>query len=244
MKQHNRYQCRYHSKTDTGFTLIELMMAMALSAMVIVMIATAYWTQTHSSRAEMEKVGLQQNMRSAMFFIQRDLMMAGYDVDIDNTPNPVFLQANVDGNGNPVLSFQYNADTNNDGTVDNNEFRTITYSLFDSAADADAAVDDLQRQPGGQAIAGNIEAMEFVYSLAPAGGGAATTVTNVVAAANLPRIRAVGVTLLARTENAIQAAGSINRTYTGLGGTVWAFNDGVQRQIVSAWILCRNRLRP
>lgn len=224
---------------NDGFTLIELMIAMALASIIMAAIGSAYWIQTQTSREQQMVVEMQQNMRAAMFLLERDIMMAGYDNDNNNPPEPTITVAQIDGNGNSELEFEYIAeddgfDNDGDGTTDEaNELETIHYRLFDSSADTDTLIDDLQRRPGDPPIAGNIEEIEFFYTLADG------PPTLTPAAADLEDIRAVGISIIARTS--AEARGGDTRSFTLLSGTVFnPPNDGFKRQLVTANIKCRN----
>lgn len=221
------YQARQASK---GFTLIELLVAMAVASIMMALIVGAYWAQTQTSREQQMIVAMQQNMRTAMNFFKRDIMMAGYELDNDNT----FVTANANTLSFRILADEDNIDNDGDGTTDEpDEEETIQYSLTDTAGDADALNDDLQRQAGGEAIAGNIEDLEFLYTLVDG--------TQTTAPATLEDIRAVGISLLVRTAHETRATD--NATYTTLDGTNWGpYNDGFRRQIVRARVQCRNML--
>ena len=64
---------------NCGFTLIELMVAMAISIIVLAGIYAAYQAQLRSHITQQAVVDIQQNLRSSMYYIQRSLRMAGYN---------------------------------------------------------------------------------------------------------------------------------------------------------------------
>lgn len=220
---------------NKGFTLIELLIAMAVASIMMTLIVGAYWTQTRISREQQMVIDMQQNMRVAMNFLKRDLMMAGYGLDNDDT----FETADSD-----VLEFSYVADrdgidNDNDGTTDEgDETETVFYELYDAHSDGDS---DLRRElrdgpgdepkPRGQAIALNIEELEFLYTLVDG-----TTTTD---PADLEDIRAVGISFIARTAH--ETSSTDNQTYTSFSGTEWGpYNDGFQRQVITGMVQCRN----
>lgn len=82
-------------KKTNGFTLVELMVTMAIASLVMVGIYSAYSTQQKSHTVQQQVGEMQQNIRSAIYMLEREARMAGYD------PWP------VDG-----------VDNNNDGTID------------------------------------------------------------------------------------------------------------------------------
>lgn len=223
---------------NSGFTMIELLVAMAVASIMMAVIGGAYWAQARTTRGQQLVVEMQQNMRTAMFFLQRDLMMAGYDADPNDGIDSTILLAQFDGNDNPEIQFTVYADddgidNDGDGTVDNNgELRIIHYRLFDSSADPDTLLDDLQRQANGPAIAGNIEALELLYILEDG--------TRVLEPADPTLIRGVGISMLARTE-AESPGVRDTQIYTSLsGGIIGPFNDSFNRQLITATIKCRN----
>jgi len=69
------------SEKKSGFTLVELLVAMAVGSIVVALVMTTYWTQTMTKKNQELVMEMQQNIRSALFFMQQDLMMAGYGDD-------------------------------------------------------------------------------------------------------------------------------------------------------------------
>ncbi len=76
-------QARTHKK---GFSLIELMTALALTSIVLVGIYTMYFTQTKSHATQQVVVDMQQGIRMAMFLMEKEIRMAGYDPTDSNVP--------------------------------------------------------------------------------------------------------------------------------------------------------------
>lgn len=207
---------------NSGFTLIELLISMALGSILMALMAGSFWTQMRTSREQQMVVAMQQNLRAAIFIMERDILMAGYDNDRNNAPAATITAAN-----SIQLTFEMVDD-------DTNTVQTIAYSLFDSDGDG---MDDIGRSIDGvlppAAIAENIEGIEFFYTLA--NGTQTTMPTN----AQLGNIRRVGISILART-----AAGTShldNRPYFALSGQKYdPFNDHFVRQLLTANVNCRN----
>lgn len=124
-----------------GFTLVEMLIAMAVSAVVLTGVMTVYSHMQQSSAQQIATSVLQQNQRGALDIMERELRLIGMDrnqsgnfqitdvrkysiVDAASTAVP-------DGNGSPVLRIQ--VDDDHDGILDGNE--TITYSLYDRDGD-------------------------------------------------------------------------------------------------------------
>ncbi len=212
------------AKGCEGVTLIELLVAMGTMSIIMAVIVAAYWTQTQISREQQMVVEMQQNMRSAMFILTRDIMMAGYDNDDNAPPTATILTANPD-----AFSFQYVNDANNQVA--------INYSLYDALGDGDL---DLGRSIDGgtrSAVAENIEAIEFFYTLND--GRQSNAPASLIPPGNPGQIRSVGISLLARTASETRTIDS--EVYTALSGaTIGPFGDHFRRQLLTATVKCRN----
>jgi prepilin-type N-terminal cleavage/methylation domain-containing protein len=212
-----------------GFTLTELLVAMALSAIVMASVGAIYYQQQKSFLAQEQIASAQQNLRTAMYFMEREIRSAGYDPT--QKVNPSIQVAN-----NNSITFQ--ADINGSEAIDAGE--TITYSLYDSGADGDT---DLGRNNGGgnRPLAENIDALNFIYLngasppsvLDDDGLGNVTT--------NINQIRSVQVTVVARTGRA-DPGYTDARIYTNLQGQtiLGVQNDNFRRRSLSTTISCRN----
>lgn len=125
-----------------GFTLVELLIAMAVSAVVLSGVISVFAHMQDSSAQQIAMGTLQQNQRGALDIMERELRLIGMDRNQSNNFNITdvrkysIVKQNVtdaapDGSGSPVLRIQ--VDDNNDGILDGNE--TITYSLYDRDGD-------------------------------------------------------------------------------------------------------------
>ena len=233
-----------------GFTLVELMIALALSGVVATGIYSAYTAQQKVYLAQDQVVEMQQNIRGGMSLLEREIRMAGYDLFKTAgagitvaTNNQLTFTQDLDEDGDlntgtdpgDTISYTINGDANNDGEVDSSGVSTVGRTTGAGVV----------YQP----IAENIQAMEFLYTLADG-----TTTTGPVAAATLPDIRDVQVTILARaakvdrtfTNNRVYCPGSnpYNGTVSGCvsaGGKSWGpYNDNYRRRLLTATINCRN----
>jgi len=163
-----------------GFTLVELLVAMAISGVVMAGIYTAYSSQQKSYVTQEQIAAMQQNLRAAMYVMQREIRMAGYDPtgsgnfgitdirlkDIDD---------NLDVNGNSSLEFTI--DQNDDGNLGGGD-ETVYYCIYDyPTAAPDGRTDLAQRHGpkvgggGRQLLAENIEALGFAYAFDANGDG-------------------------------------------------------------------------
>ena len=228
-------------QNNSGFTLIELMVALVLTSLVTMSIYGVYESQNRSYIAQERVTAMQQNIRAALFLMCRQLRMAGYDHT--GTAGAGFDNATSDD----TLIFTYVADddgrdNNGDGEVDElGELTTISYDLYDAYDDGDTdigiQVDGAARRP----VAENIEQIEFFYTLMDDSTDPPTvTITTTPPAADVDQIRAVQITVLVRADRPDQEVNN-TLTYSTPGGTDWGpFNDGFRRRMMTTAMKCRN----
>jgi type IV pilus assembly protein PilW len=183
--------------TYKGFTLIEMMLALAIGSILLASIYTFYIGQQKVYAIRELVAEMQQNARIGMALMAREIRMAGYNPA--GIPGVGIIEA-----GPHVI--RVTMDLNDDGVIAGDE--DITYSLYDSGRDGDL---DLGRQPGGgrnDPVAENIASLDFVYTLADG------STTSTPAAPG--QIRMVQVFLSAHTTKPDQAYPSNGgyRTYT------------------------------
>jgi type IV pilus assembly protein PilW len=57
----------------SGFTLVELLVAMAISTIVLTLIYQVYRTQLRTHTTQQELVEMQQNLRAALYLTEREI---------------------------------------------------------------------------------------------------------------------------------------------------------------------------
>jgi type IV pilus assembly protein PilW len=217
-------------KSDRGFTLVELLVAMAISGIVAGAIFTAFQSQQKSYLIQDQVTEMQQNLRAGTDIMVREIRMAGYD-PYGNS------DAGITAAAEKIFTFTLVADddgydNDSDNTTDEvGELKTIQYDLYDAYSDGD---NDIGRKVGAKkrAAAENIEEIEFYYTFADG--------TNATAPANPSEIRSVQITILARTEHK-DSKFSNSKNYTTPSGGQWGpYNDGFRRRLLSTTVKCRN----
>lgn len=113
-----------YQKNNAGFTLIEILIAMAVGGIVLAGIYAAYTQQMRVNNTQRLVVDMQQNVRVAMLFMERDIRLAGF--------NPTGTATSIDGGGNtgPV-------------GIDNAGTNSITLSWDDTGGEFDNRDNDL-----------------------------------------------------------------------------------------------------
>jgi len=220
-----------HIKSNKkGFTLVELLVAMAISGIVAGAIFTAFLSQQKSYLVQDQVAEMQQNIRAAMDIMVREIRMAGFDPYGDSGAGVIKAEGET-------FTFTLSAeddgyDNNSDNTTDEKgELETIQYDLYDAYSDGD---NDIGRQVGAKkrAVAENIEEIEFYYTLADGNNANATT--------NYSEIRSVQIAILARAERE-DSKFSNSKNYTTPSGANWGpYNDGFRRRLLSTTVKCRN----
>lgn len=66
-------------KPQAGFTLVELLIAMAIGMIVLSSILSFFVTQNHAYKLQEQIAEMQQNVRTGMDMMVREIRMAGYD---------------------------------------------------------------------------------------------------------------------------------------------------------------------
>jgi len=208
------------SLNEQGFTIIELLVSMAVFLLAIGAIYSTFQTQHKSYLMQQEVAAMQQNLRAAMFYMQREIRMAGCDPL--GTAGAGIVTKNSDS-----ISFTEDvrgdsAGSDPDGDL-NDPNENITYSLNGG---------NLVRDTGGgnQIVAENIDALNFFYLDA---NGSETAV--------LADIRSVEITIVARISRPLRASPN-NVVYKNQRDDpiLGAQGDRYSRRRLTSAIKCRN----
>ncbi len=111
------------SMKQTGFTLIELMIAMGLSLLVIAPVVSLFVSLGRSYTTQEVTAEVQQNVRSGLDFMLHDLRMAGLDP---------LGSADAGIEVADIVKIRVTSDRNLNGTIDESDDESVAYS-YDSA---------------------------------------------------------------------------------------------------------------
>ena len=206
--------------SNQGVTLIELMIAMTIFLLVLGAIYSTFQSQHKSYLMQEEVAAMQQNIRAGMFYMTKEIRMAGCDPTGNAGAGIVTATANS-------MSFTEDVRGDADGSdpdgATNDPNESIAYALSGN---------NLVRDTGGgnQVVAENIDALDFVYL--DADGNPTATLTD---------IRSVEITIVARTGRALRATKDNNLYKNQQGDTILgAQNDNFSRKSMTTFIKCRN----
>lgn len=224
---------------QNGFTLIEVLVTMAISIVVLGGIFVTYSNQQKTYVSSDHLAEMQQNLRAAILIMSSEIREAGCDPTQKANAGVISATSVQFHFTRDIAGHAINAEQGDGELDDPNENITFGFSLTndgnsDGIADAGAA--NLGRNTGGgfQPIAENIQAIEFNYILDDG-----TTAFNPTAS-QLFDIRAVQISVLARA-SAIDKTFTNNITYITATGATWGpFNDNYKRRFMAATIQCRN----
>ena len=195
------------NRSESGFTLVELLVSMAMAGIVVGVIYAAYTIQIRIYTEQGKVAEMQQNIRGAVTYLRHEGVMAGY-----NPRDERHASCGVPGGTTAVApgvhtatasEFGFSMDLNGDGDcADTGE--NVTYTVYvDAANTPKLGRNDNTNAAAQQPVAEHITHIQFVYLFEPPekGSPAAATAkapTSTPTAADLDEIAAVQVTLLAR----------------------------------------------
>jgi len=210
-------------RSSHGFTIVELLIAVAIAGIVMGGIYSVYLSQQSSYAAQTQVTALEQKVRAAMYFMQRDISMAGCDPSgranariLTADANSIRITEDLNANGDPG---EYNED--------------ITYDLYTSGG-----IQKLGRKSPfpahNQPVAELVDALDFVY-LDAEGNVLPTPVSDP------KQIRSVQITLVVRADEP-DPQFSNTTIYRNQAGTplFGPANDHFRRRLMTAEVLCRN----
>jgi type IV pilus assembly protein PilW len=205
----------HDAKNEKGFTLIELLVAMVIGSIALAGIYGAYRAQLKSHVTQNAVVDVQQNLRSALYFLQKSIRMAGYEhhdnkdakarleLDfLDTDPERDFNEGGFDqpsgaaSDGNRIA---FTVDTDGDGVIEVDDTEIVAYRL--------SAGNELQiwKEVAPDAwewiaIAENISRLEFVYLDEDDNTVNLSTGTALEKRAKADSVRSVGIILEAQVD--------------------------------------------
>lgn len=189
----------YNKKVESGFTLVELLVAMAIASILLAIVGSIFYSLNKGMSGENTRMALQQGVRSAVSVMAGDLR----EVGLDSHTKKRFKITKASRS-----EIRFSSDLNLDGELDNNE--TFTYILIGS--DLKMAVSNTADP---QPLLSNVQDLQFRYfkendvEIPLTGSGATSEV------ADTDEIRSVEI-FLSATEKYWGGSSSERRSYRTL----------------------------
>ena len=183
-------------KSQAGFTLSELLIAMAISLLLLAGMVMAFTGQSRSYNTQQEITALQEDLRASLDMMSSEIRLAGYDPT--KKAGAKILKATA-------TEFQFTLDITNDAgtgpsdgdTNDANE--NIRYAISGTGS-LGRETTTASGASGLQPMAENIEHLAFDYLMADG------TWTSGPALTDLKQIRAIKIAVLGRTARGTSTA--------------------------------------
>ncbi len=240
------------SLTSAGFTLVEMMIALAVGGIILTGLAITFKKQSDTKLIQEDVTELLQNGRVARALIADDLRMAGYygtngpgvnDLALYPFPNTNAVTPTSGALRENSLTVRYFEDNPISGPPA--AIKTVGYDLYDSTIDGDTVADNmgwtnsnlLPKRP----LINDVDGLEFLYTLND-GTSAVNALTTTPTLTQVPFIKAVTVTMLLRGKFDRSGSGVTDiNTYRTPFGRVWGpFDDGFKRRLSTFTVSCRN----
>ncbi|MBI1422903.1 MAG: prepilin-type N-terminal cleavage/methylation domain-containing protein [Gammaproteobacteria bacterium] len=238
-----------HFANQTGVTLVELMIALAISAILMLGVSSIYVSSKRGYKIQDNLSRQQENSRFSLEVLMRDLRMAGYPKTVIKEPI-VTATTSDGGTSNDTITIQY--ETNFDclgqptpACVDD-AMKNCAVNKYYIKVDA-SGNKNLYCLGNGSAnediIAENVTDLQIEYGLDKDTSGSANGyfTWNNLTASEIPYIVSVRFALLSQTPNDIKKV-DVNKSYVLLDKTV-PYNDKRIHQVYTNTVLLRNRLQ-
>jgi len=254
-----------HATLARGFTLVEMMVALALGMLLAIVVAQLFANTRDSNRATEDASRIQESMRYAATIIGRTVRIAGYKSNPTADSATIFPAAAraLDGTNGAatasdtlIVRFQGGGPTS--ATADNTILNCLgvgvapdftgtnkSYNRFSIATGADGRnalfcnTDAANPTLAGTELVPGVEAMQVIFGEDTTADGTADRFVPVGSVTELDNVVAVRVYLLLSGGDGVKLdAATANYT---VGGVAYSFTDKRIRRIVTQTIVLRNR---
>jgi type IV pilus assembly protein PilW len=152
-------------ESQHGFSLIEVLIAMAVSAVIVAAIYQLFYSQQRSYLAQDQVVQMQQNLRAGLYLLSKDIRSAGYDPSISGRFG--FVNDFTSDIFNPDIDYAtdkstvaFTMDDNEDGIVNANDNEQFAYR-FNTTNQTIEKYSFAQNQ--WQTLSTNVDALDLIY---------------------------------------------------------------------------------
>jgi len=137
-----------------GFSLIEIMVAIAIMSILSIAMMKTYTGFTRVYKTQEVAAGVQQDLRASLNIMTQDIRMAGFDpTDSDNFGVEVATATNI----------RITSDTDMDGAVDDSGFERITYNFDAGTYHLQQILCETTGSESTQPVVDNVTNVAFTY---------------------------------------------------------------------------------
>ena len=178
-KRHKKWSC------DRGFSLVELVVAMAISLVVMAGVYKVYVTQQDTYLLQEQVAEMQQNARVAKYVLTKDIRMVGYNPTrkvnsptfqtsfVSKLPDDDSLDSDPDRTSTGPNSIAFTLDDNGDGVLEANFDEQVAFRVDGGNLERFDVDNDSWLM-----VVENIEALGFAYAFDDNGDGNIDTSPN------------------------------------------------------------------
>ena len=161
----------YKRNTQKGFNIIEVMIAVAISSVLIPAVYQTFHSQQRSYTMQSEAAAMEQNLRGSLYLLTKELRSAGYNPTQATTNDFRFVPSFPVTNNLFVVNYAtdhsmvaFTLDTDGSGAIEPNKNEQIAYR-FNNAQKTLERFNDTQADATKkwEIVAGNIDAVYFTY---------------------------------------------------------------------------------
>jgi len=218
-------------RNQRGFTLVELLVTLALTGIIMVGVYKTFTWQQKVHEVQESVTTMQQDCRIGMEVMLKDLRMAGYSPKTAGVASIVSatdtsIRFLIDKDGNGVC--ETTIDTNGNGVIEQCE--DISYSISGNSLMRNDTVNNV-------ALIDNVDGLKFIY-LNSAGNPLGTPVS----ATDLSNIRKIQITMVVRSNQPDREYRN-NATYKDQLNNTIVLNTPdtrYRRRVLTATVRCRN----
>ena len=247
----------FQPKRQTGFSIVEIMIAMTIGLFVVAGLAKILTSNKESYRVQEAQSVLQENARLATVFLSTSIGKAGFHQDAQVDASSLFpagsvaltgTNDNADGtdnilDGSDTITVRFEGD----GVITDCLGATVGASAITTDVFRVDTNNQLQCSAGGgafQPLLDNVQGLQILYGEDTGTDAAVDQYRNAGSVINFDQVFSVHVALLLASDNEIKPNAESN-TYTLLDTTATmppSGTDRLQRRVIERVVALRNRL--
>lgn len=242
-----------------GFTLVELMIALAVGLVLVIVVAQLFLGSRRTFTTTDEVSRMQENIRFTYQLLSRTIHLGGYKSspntrveDVFNAATPVLVGTEgATASDSDGFSIRFQGNSNGTGPADNSTFDCLGLPVAAGVMAVNTFTIALGRNGSNALFCNNgttnaeiipdVENMQVLYGVDNDSNLVVDTYAPAASVPNMNLVRSVRVALLFRSTNTAGLPAPSIRTFDLNGVTFGPFNDNLLRRSVTMTVNMRNR---